>query len=87
MTFLHEVNRCPTCAAELDCSSPVGEPHPRPPRPGDLSMCAYCGEILVYDDHTRLRSAELNDLLKLPDDMRDTIYAAQELIHERRKQL
>lgn len=84
MIFRHDKNPCPSCGANLDASSAV-DSKPRPPEPGDFSICAYCGDILVYDAQTRLRSAELNDLLTIPEDVRDGIYAAQKIIHERRK--
>lgn len=43
---------CISCSKPLQAHSPVEEP--RQPHPGDLSVCAYCGIMYIFDDHTEL---------------------------------
>ncbi len=45
---------CPNCKAILDGATAVtGIGHPRP---GDVTVCSYCAEILVFEEHeTRVR--------------------------------
>ena len=38
-------NRCPQCGHQIDRCTPLGT---RAPQPGDVSVCAYCGEMLVF---------------------------------------
>ena len=40
---------CPNCKAILDGATAVtGIGHPRP---GDVTVCSYCAEILVFEEH------------------------------------
>ncbi len=56
-------NPCPTCGKLLDaCTSAEGDSSPSP---GDLSVCWYCGEILVFGKGMKQRkptTAELIDM-------------------------
>lgn len=55
------VPRCPSCDARVDgWSGPRGSQ----PKPGDLSLCAYCGEISVYGDDN-LRKPTKRELRQL----------------------
>ena len=47
---------CPTCDKLLD-GAPVLEDGKKP-RPGDVSFCAYCHEILQFTDDMKLRVAD-----------------------------
>jgi len=54
-TKLPEFSACPHCGVKLDCSSGVtlthdGDNAPRPPVPGDISMCQGCGEPCVFGE-------------------------------------
>jgi len=56
--FLVPAQLCPSCGYVLDAAREVvlpGEGSQGPPRPGDESVCWYCGEVLVTDAHGRLR--------------------------------
>jgi hypothetical protein len=46
--------RCLHCAAPFDaCQASDGKPSG--PEPGDVSVCAYCGRLAVFDADLRLR--------------------------------
>lgn len=44
---------CPHCKKTLDgFTDPVGD---RVPKPEDVTMCLYCGEILQFDERMKLK--------------------------------
>lgn len=63
-SYRHRGTECPTCKNNLDCSTGGDQL----PEKGDYSICAYCGEILRYNDNIILSlekptSDELDKLL------------------------
>lgn len=54
-TFRYKAQRCPVCDAVLDAgTSPeiqLNRDH-RPPQHGDITVCAYCAQVLEFDDDT-----------------------------------
>ena len=50
---------CPSCHHHLDaCTDPTGE---YTPRPGDGTLCLYCGVVLIFDEQlipSRVATAE-----------------------------
>lgn len=51
----HQINAsCPTCHAELDGSVDMNAPGQRPPREGDFSVCAHCGEPARFGPDLKL---------------------------------
>jgi hypothetical protein len=60
--------RCPACGAILDGATSV-DLDGAMPRPGDVSICAYCASLLVYSDELHPRfptDAELVDITADP---------------------
>lgn len=58
---------CPNCAATLDG---WGTAHGWTPSPGDGTLCAYCGTLLIFGTDMRPRlptDAELADYMADPD--------------------
>ena len=51
---------CPKCDAPLAAATSVR--HPVGPKPGDLTVCRYCGVGLTFDDDLRVRAATEADL-------------------------
>lgn len=43
---------CPTCDEKLDAVTSIDADGM--PERGDISLCAYCGEILEFDDNMQL---------------------------------
>lgn len=74
---------CPSCGHLMDAAMCISKPAGRP-EPGDLSLCLKCGEILVYADQLKLRTAELNDLMRLDKKRGRRLSRAQTLIRFKR---
>jgi hypothetical protein len=49
----HKMTLCPACGNQLDAC--FGVEHDEIPKPGDLTICAYCAEPLVFTRDLRLR--------------------------------
>lgn len=45
---------CPVCHANL---SAVGSPNGDMPKPGDITICAYCASVLTFTDGLGLEQA------------------------------
>lgn len=50
MTVRNAPTLCPGCDSMLDASSWAMEADMPAPEPGDLTICLYCGELLMFDD-------------------------------------
>lgn len=55
---------CPTCTKELDAAS--GKPG-AVPDPGDVTVCVYCGEVLIIDDRYRLARCDDESIRTHPE--------------------
>lgn len=69
MPTIHEIegNPCPHCGHALNHCADLGGSD-EPPRPGDLSLCVQCGNILEFDDTLRRRAIPLDQLRELLDE-------------------
>ena len=55
---------CPTCGSQLDAATGLNDPEQLPSK-GDVSLCAYCGELLEYSDNLvliKMRPGSLDEL-------------------------
>ena len=74
------MSNCPVCDAVLDSVTDITNKNERGPRPGDYSICFYCGTILQFDDKLVLRlvvvsmipEPERSIMLKLQKDLPPT---------------
>jgi hypothetical protein len=49
-TYRSALTLCPTCGYNMDTHTLLDKyDPPEPPLPGDMAVCAKCGEILVFD--------------------------------------
>jgi hypothetical protein len=55
--------RCPKCSKPANGASGTDD---RGPAPEDLSVCAYCGAVLVFNLDLTVREATHADIEKLP---------------------
>lgn len=72
---------CPTCGAPLNAATGVDDPEERP-MPGDISFCAYCGEILIFDDLSLLVCAKETDLAQLTPEQRQIVMDGQAFVRK-----
>lgn len=56
---------CPNCGHSLDAATSLKGNHR--PQPGDVSVCAYCGTILKFDDELRMQVIDPEHLARLPE--------------------
>lgn len=77
------VSRCPRCNAEFSAATGMGDDNRRIPKPGDWSLCAYCGEFLRYTEGFQVRRATDEELRELKADpsMSELIAIAAEATH------
>jgi hypothetical protein len=56
--------RCPICQHVLDDATVISDLSNKLPKPGDFSICIYCGEALRFDQFATyfLRAASLEEL-------------------------
>lgn len=75
-----EVSKCPACGyANLDCATGAFE-EDLTPKPGDLSLCIRCGDMLVFTDKLGLRLPTKEEYENLPDYVKKQIIQAQIVI-------
>lgn len=60
-----KLSPCPTCDANLNGAT-HSDDEAISPRPGDYSMCWYCGEYLRFDDDMQLRLLTSKDIVEAP---------------------
>lgn len=70
MTIRLPARACPRCAQVLDAL----DGHSAAPRPGDVTLCAYCGAVLVFAEGMALR-------LMTPAEFRAACAADHQFVH------
>lgn len=78
------VSDCPVCHAPLDAASGKPGQGDARPRPGDFSVCFRCGEVFVFQEDMKCRSADLNDLMSLDEKFREDLGKMQAFIRQYR---
>jgi len=60
---------CISCDSMLDAASMAGmDAEPVEPRPGDITICLYCGQMLMFDDDACPTLKPTDEQLKQCDD-------------------
>jgi hypothetical protein len=57
-------DRCPKCDHVLDAATPAVGPS-RKPRPGDLSVCLNCANLLTFKADLLVRTLTLDELERI----------------------
>lgn len=68
---LNEENRCPYCDSKVDGATEISGD--KAPKPGDVSICFYCIQFLVFDENLGVKkpSAELEKELNNDKNLSD----------------
>jgi hypothetical protein len=86
--IIHETPEahCPTCGKMLNRACQVDFPTGEPiaPKPGDLTVCVCCGDILVMDEEMKLKVPDLDTLMAIPPAMARSMERAQKFVREKR---
>jgi hypothetical protein len=45
-------SRCLNCRKVCDAATGINA---KKPKPGDITICLYCGHVMAFDNHRRLR--------------------------------
>jgi hypothetical protein len=78
--------RCPQCLELLDGASEMrwDDIHVNSPRPGDVTICIYCGEVLSFDDLLQLVKISADHSALLTAEQRGDLELAKLAIKARR---
>jgi len=58
---------CADCGHEMDAASGFGKAKPKP---GDISICMYCGHIAAFADDMTVRPLTVPEMIKIAGDKR-----------------
>jgi len=84
MTDYLQPPMCPSCSRVIDATSCVTDEEETPPQEGDLSICGYCAEVLVFkDDRGYSRKATTEDMEEWDEETHKMITSAALAIHRR----
>ncbi len=75
------VSPCPTCGKGLDRHLAT-RASSGPPRPGDYTLCAYCGVLLLFTEDMGVRLATGKDEERVTNEDRETLNRLQERIRD-----
>lgn len=78
------VNYCPACEHKIDAAIPNEDPN-HVPEKGDISVCWYCSQALIFNEDLTIRSMTEKELKALPFKFRISIAASQKSVIDRRK--
>lgn len=73
-------SNCPKCNKFLDAVT--AEDGVKSPIPGDLSICFYCGEILVFNDNMELEKVSQELFDSFDDELKEELLFAQEQLRK-----
>jgi len=68
------MNHCPNCHKYLDAATCISS-QGAAPEPDDITICAYCGHLMAFDDTLRLRQLTSTEIYAVAGD--PLILAAQ----------
>jgi len=78
---VNDESKCPVCGASLDgATDPTGD---ATPKAGDLSVCAYCTEFLVFNEDLTVRKMLFKELIELPVPTLTSLYSYRTALQAR----
>ena len=72
-TELIAAHNCLNCGASNDAASGVVDKHARntlKPKPGDVTLCLYCGHVMMFDKNLSFRELTKEEQLHAATDQR-----------------
>ena len=79
--YLGHEDACPICFHKLDAAACVSGR--AKPKPGDVAVCAYCAELLMFDDNLRHVCLDENGGLEsLQPEERTLLLNAQQAVRD-----
>lgn len=82
--------KCTDCGTILNGGAPVhydDRPEPTGPQPGTITVCAYCGHIMAFDEGLTLRNLNDNEVVEIAGDPRILrIQAFRKVFEEAKKE-
>lgn len=81
----HPILECLGCGMEVNQANVVGQGATRPPKEGDLSICAFCSNLMAYTANGGFRALEPDEIQEIFSDERIMSYLKE--IAELRKKL
>jgi len=73
-----EENICPVCGHKLDTCV---EDEKAKPENGDITLCFYCGELLIFSEDLKIKSITEEQFKLLDDDLKDAINYVKSIIY------
>lgn len=77
--------RCPICQRVVDACTHVDPARDAMARPGDLSVCANCGALLIFLEDLRVRGLTREEFEELPADTRTLLVKTQLIMRAARR--
>jgi hypothetical protein len=74
---------CVCCGSPLDAATEITAMQGAP-KPGDVSMCINCGEVMEFDKDLKLVPATVKSMLEIGERARAVVGRAQKLIRRRK---
>jgi|SRR5277367_1643086 len=74
---------CPTCRYRTDSATCAKNSRLRP-KPGDLTVCLNCGEVLEFQNDMKMKLATVSALMACGEELHALIVKAQSLIRSNR---
>ena len=71
------------CGYQLDANTHIGDPSV--PKPGDVSICAACGQVGVFNDKLEVVEPTLSQMVSIMEHCGPLIERAQALIRLKRR--
>lgn len=68
--------QCPQCKALLDAAASMDEGNTEPPDEGDITVCIYCGAVLMWEFNMQLTLLTEEELEEIAKEYPDIIEAA-----------
>jgi len=66
--------KCPNCNEDLEQATCLGKDIPKP---GDISICAYCGQLLMFTENLNQRKVEDSEFRTFDEEAQQQIAHVQ----------